>query len=166
MSSRFPGKTDENVLIKAMTDGDMGAFAEIYRRYAPGLRRFVTGLIKEKAKAEDIVQNIFLRLLSSKPSFENGKAFKNWLFICARNEVVSTLRSKWESHVDRVQDIPERISDGIQPEVMKPVLNSVLAKMPKKRAEVFRMSKLNGLSDDEIAARMGISVRTVQSTLR
>ena len=165
MSSRFPGKTDENVLIKAMTDGDMGAFAEIYRRYAPGLRRFVTGLIKEKAKAEDIVQNIFLRLLSSKPSFENGKAFKNWLFICARNEVVSTLRSKWESHVDRGQDIPERISDGIQPEVMKPVLNSVLAKMPKKRAEVFRLSKLNGLSDDEIAARMGISVRTVQKHL-
>ena len=75
------------------------------------------------------------------------------------------MRSKWESHVDRVQDIPERISDGIQLEVMKPVLNSVLAKMPKKRAEVFRMSKLNGLSDDEIAARMGISVRTVQKHL-
>ena len=165
MSFRSQGKTDDNVLIKAMADGDMGAFAEIYKRYAPGLRRFVTGLIKEKAKAEDIVQNIFLRLLSSKPSFENKTSFKNWLFICARNEVVSTLRSKWESHVDRGLDIPERISDGIQPEAMMPVLNSVLAKMPKKRSEVFRMSKLNGLSDDEIAARMGISVRTVQKHL-
>ena len=165
MSFRFPGKTDDLVLITAMADGDMGAFAEIYKRYTPGLRRFVTGLIKDKAKAEDIVQNIFLRLMSSKPVFDTVTAFKNWLFVCARNEVVSTLRSKWESHVDRVQDIPERISDGIQLEVMKPVLNSVLAKMPKKRAEVFRMSKLNGLSDDEIAARMGISVRTVQKHL-
>ena len=165
MSFRFQGKTDEIVLIKAMSDGDMGAFAEIYKRYAPGLRRFVTGLIKEKAKAEDIVQNIFMRLLSSRPSFENAASFKNWLYICARNEVVSTLRSKWESHVDREQDIPERISDGIQPEVLMPVLNSVLAKMPKKRSEVFRMSKLYGLSDDEIAARMGISVRTVQKHL-
>ncbi|MBP5720588.1 MAG: sigma-70 family RNA polymerase sigma factor [Bacteroidales bacterium] len=165
MSFRFPGKTDETVLIKAMADGDMGAFAEIYKRYTPGLRRFVTGLIKDKAKAEDIVQNIFMRLMSSKPSFENGTAFRNWLFVCARNEVVSTLRSKWESQVDRVQVLPERISDGIQPEAMMPVLNSVLAKMPKKRSEVFRMSKLNGLSAEEIAARMGISVRTVQKHL-
>jgi RNA polymerase sigma-70 factor (ECF subfamily) len=165
MSSRFPGKTDENVLIKAMTDGDMGAFAEIYKRYAPGLRRFVTGLIKDKAKAEDIVQNIFMRLMSSKPSFENVTAFKNWLFVCARNEVVSTMRSKWESQVDRVQVLPEKISDGIQTEAMMPMLNSVLAKMPKKRSEVFRMSKLNGLSAEEIAARMGISVRTVQKHL-
>jgi RNA polymerase sigma-70 factor (ECF subfamily) len=125
----------------------------------------VTGLIKDKAKAEDIVQNIFMRLMSSKPSFENVTAFKNWLFVCARNEVVSTMRSKWESQVDRVQVLPEKISDGIQTEAMMPMLNSVLAKMPKKRSEVFRMSKLNGLSAEEIAARMGISVRTVQKHL-
>jgi RNA polymerase sigma-70 factor (ECF subfamily) len=155
----------DSKLILAMAEGDMGALAELYKRYAPGMRRFVTGLIKDKAKAEDIVQNIFLRLMSSNPSFENVTAFKNWLFVCARNEVVSTLRSKWESQVDRVTVLPERVSDGIQPEAMMPVLNSVLAKMPKKRSEVFRMSKLNGLSDEEIAARMGISVRTVQKHL-
>ena len=155
----------DSKLILAMAEGDMGALAELYKRYAPGMRRFVTGLIKDKAKAEDIVQNVFLRLMSSNPSFENVTAFKNWLFVCARNEVVSTLRSKWESQVDRVTVLPERVSDGIQPEAMMPVLNSVLAKMPRKRSEVFRMSKLNGLSDEEIAARMGISVRTVQKHL-
>ena len=155
----------DSKLIQAMAGGDMGALAELYKRYAPGVKRFVTGLIKDKAKAEDIVQNIFLRLMSSNPSFENVTAFRNWLFVCARNEVVSTLRSKWESQVDRVTVLPERVSDGIQPEAMMPVLNSVLAKMPEKRAEVFRMSKLNGLSDEDIAARMGISVRTVQKHL-
>lgn len=41
----------------------MEAFAEIYKRYAPALRRFVTGLIKNRAKAEDIVQNIFMRYI-------------------------------------------------------------------------------------------------------
>ncbi len=155
----------DSKLILAMAGGDMGALAELYKRYAPGVKRFVTGLIKDKAKAEDIVQNIFLRLMSSNPSFESVTAFRNWLFVCARNEVVSTLRSKWESQVDRVTVLPERVSDGIQPEAMMPVLNSVLAKMPEKRAEVFRMSKLNGLSDEDIAARMGISVRTVQKHL-
>jgi RNA polymerase sigma-70 factor (ECF subfamily) len=165
MSFRFPKKTDEEVLIKAMADGDMGAFAEIYKRYTPGLRRFVTGLIKDRTKAEDIVQNIFLRMMSSRPNFENVAAFKNWLFVCSRNEVISTLRSKWESQVDKVQAFPDRISDGIQPETSLSLLNSVLSRMPKKRSEVFRMSKLEGLSVEEIATRMGISVRTVQKHL-
>lgn len=165
MSFRFPRKTDEEVLIKAMADGDMGAFAEIYKRYAPGLRRFVTGLIKDRTKAEDIVQNIFMRMMSSRPNFENVASFNNWLFVCARNEVISTLRSKWESQVDKVQAFPDRISDGIQPDTTLSLLNSVLAKMPKKRSEVFRMNKLEGLSVEEIATRMGISVRTVQKHL-
>jgi len=165
MSSRFPGKTNDNVLIKAMADGDMGAFAEIYKRYAPGMRRFVAGMIKDRAKAEDIVQNIFMRLMTTRPAFENADAFKNWLFVCARNEVISTLRSKWESQVEKVERFPDKVSDGIQPETSRSLLNSILAKMPQKRSEVFRMSKLEGLPVEEIAARMGISERTVQKHL-
>ena len=165
MSSRFPGKTNDHVLIKAMSDGDMAAFAEIYKRYAPGMRRFVAGMIKDRGKAEDIVQNIFMRLMTSRPAFENVEAFKNWLFVCARNEVVSTLRSKWESQVEKVEAFPERVSEAVLPETTLSLLHSILAKMPKKRSEVFRMSKLEGLSTEEIAARMGISVRTVQKHL-
>lgn len=165
MSSKFPGKTNDNVLIKAMADGDMGAFAEIYKRYAPGMRRFVAGMIKDRAKAEDIVQNIFMRLMTTRPAFENAVAFKNWLFVCARNEVISTLRSKWESQVEKVELFPDKVSDGIQPETSRSLLNSILAKMPQKRSEVFRMSKLEGLPVEEIAARMGISERTVQKHL-
>ena len=148
-----------------MADGDMGAFAEIYKRYAPGMRRFVAGMIKDRAKAEDIVQNIFMRLMTTRPAFENAVAFKNWLFVCARNEVISTLRSKWESQVEKVELFPDKVSDGIQPETSRSLLNSILAKMPQKRSEVFRMSKLEGLPVEEIAARMGISERTVQKHL-
>ena len=165
MSSRFPGKTNDDVLLKAMAEGDMGAMAEIYKRYAPGMRRFVAGMIKDRAKVEDIVQNIFMRLMTTRPAFENAVAFKNWLFVCARNEVISTLRSKWESQVEKVEMFPERASQGIQPETTRSLLNSILAKMPQKRSEVFRMSKLEGLSVEEIAARMGISERTVQKHL-
>ena len=165
MSSEFPGKNDDNILIQAMADGDMGAFAEIYKRYAPGMRRFVAGMVKDRAKAEDIVQNIFIRLMTTRPVFENAAAFKNWLFVCARNEVISTLRSKWESKVEKVEVFPERVSECIQPETTLSLLDSILAKMPQKRSEVFRMSKLEGLSVEEIAARMGISVRTVQKHL-
>ena len=108
---------------------------------------------------KDKIRDYFFDRLSM---CEEGEVQK---IICARNEVVSTLRSKWESQVDKVQVLPEGVSDDIQPDVMMNLLHPVLAKMPRKRAEVFRMSKLNGLSDEEIAARMGISVRTVEKHL-
>lgn len=63
MALKSYSKTADEILIRAMSDGDMEAFAEIYKRYAPALRRFVTGLIKNRAKAEDIVQNIFMRYI-------------------------------------------------------------------------------------------------------
>ena len=165
MSFNFKGKTDDEILIKAMADGDMGAFAKIYNRYAPAVLRFVKGLIKDKAKAEDIVQNIFMRMLTAKPSFESVASFKNWLFVCARNEVFSILRSKWESDVDKVQVYPDVVSETVYPDVMMPILHSVLEKMPEKRSEVFRLSRIEGRSAEEIAARMGISIRTVQKHL-
>ena len=103
--------------------------------------------------------------MTTRPVFENAAAFKNWLFVCARNEVISTLRSKWESQVEKVEALPETVSEGIQPETSRSLLNAILARMPRRRSEVFRMSKLEGLSVGEIAARMGISERTVQKHL-
>lgn len=165
MSFNFFSKMSDDVLIKAMAGGDMDAFAEIYKRYVPAMRRFVSGLIKNRAKAEDIVQNIFMRMMTSKPTFESVASMKSWLFVCARNEVISTLRSKWESNVERVQEYPEIASEGIRPDSVMPMLDSLLKKMPEKRSEVFRLSKIEGLSPEDIAARMGISVRTVQKHL-
>lgn len=162
---RRKSKEIDEVLIRAMSDGDMEAFAEIYNAYAPALRRFVAGLVKNMAKAEDIVQNIFLRMASSRPVIADEQALRNWLFVCARNEVISMLRSKWESSVDKVSLYPEVPSDGVSAGEIMPVLDSALEKMPAKRSEVFRLNKVSGLSAEEIAERMGISVRTVQKHL-
>lgn len=162
---RRKGKEIDDVLIRAMADGDMEAFAEIYNAYVPALRCFVAGLVKNMAKAEDIVQNIFLRLVTSRPDIRDGRSLRNWLFVCARNEVLSLLRSKWESNVDKVPLYPEVPSDGTSVGSMIPVLDSALDRMPSKRSEVFRLNKVSGLSVEEIADRMGISVRTVQKHL-
>lgn len=56
-------------------------------------------------------------------------------------------------------------SDGIGAENLRPILELALKKMPEKRSEVFRLSRLEGLSDQDIADQLGISVRTVQKHL-
>lgn len=71
MALKINKKTTGAELVKAMADGEMEAFAEIYNRWSPVLRRFVTGLIKNRVKAEDIVQNIFMKMMSTRPVFDN-----------------------------------------------------------------------------------------------
>ena len=143
-------------------------FDKIYRRYYPALLLFVEKMIKDRARAEDIVHNIFMRLLSGKASFESEASLRNWLYVCARNEVVSTLRSRWESKVVKVQDYPEMpgLSMEEHDAEMSSAIRSALGDMPRKRAEVFRLSKIEQLPNEEVAKRLDISVRTVEKHLQ
>lgn len=146
----------------------MDSFDKIYRRYSKVLTTFVEGMIKDRARAEDIVHNIFMRLLSGKASFKSEDSLKNWLYVCARNEVISTLRSCWESKVVRVDKYPEtegQQADDTSSEMSRAV-RTALSSMPEKRAEIFRFSKIERLSNEEIAEKMGISVRTVEKHLQ
>lgn len=147
----------------------MDSFDKIYSRYSRALMKFAMGMVKDRARAEDIVHNIFIRLLSCGIEFESEASLRNWLYVCARNEVISTLRSCWERKVVRVDNYPEtaeQVSDDCGGGYDISYLQSALGSMPEKRAEVFRLSKMERLPNDEIARRMGISVRTVEKHLQ
>lgn len=147
----------------------MDSFDKIYSRYSRALMKFAMGMVKDRARAEDVVHNIFIRLLSCGIEFESEASLRNWLYVCARNEVISTLRSCWERKVVRVDNYPEtaeQVSDDCGGGYDISYLQNALGSMPEKRAEVFRLSKMERLPNDEIARKMGISVRTVEKHLQ
>ena len=148
----------------------MDQFDKIYRRYASALRRFVEGMVKDAALSEDIVHNIFMRLLEGKMTFRSDESLRNWLYVCARNEVVSTLRSKWRSSTVPLSDgadMADTVKDDSQVSgQLSLTMRKALMDMPEKRAEVFRLCKIEHRPVEEVAARMGISVRTVEKHLQ
>ena len=164
--------TDEQIL-GAVSSGDASVLGELYRRYYPFLRTFICGMLKDPAKSEDIAQNIFMRLVTSRRQFSSAASFRNWLYVCARNEVIDTLRSKWESAVDRDEELlaarpaPAEAFHGDESDAditaeRMAQLEKILASMPEKRAEIFRMNKLQQMTPSQIASALGISPRTVQ----
>lgn len=106
MFKSIKDQTDEVLLVK-LKRGNIRSFEAIYDRYAPMVLNFVRKMIKDQMRAEDITQNIFMRLYVSWNSLEPGLSLKNWLFVCARNEALDVLRSKWAKDVAKVQEIME-----------------------------------------------------------
>ena len=80
MFKSIKDQTDEVLLVK-LKRGNIRSFEAIYDRYAPMVLNFVRKMIKDQMRAEDITQNIFMRLYVSRNSLEPGLSLKNWLFV-------------------------------------------------------------------------------------
>ena len=165
MFKSIKDQTDEVLLVK-LKRGNIRSFEAIYDRYAPMVLNFVRKMIKDQMRAEDITQNIFMRLYVSRNSLEPGLSLKNWLFVCARNEALDVLRSKWA----KVQEIMEDAQVSVPEDEMirresAAQLRTMVDDLPDQRAKILKMSKLDELSNREIAERLGLSVRTVEKHL-
>lgn len=131
---------------------------------------FVRKMIKDQMRAEDITQNIFMRLYVSRNSLDPGLSLKNWLFVCARNEALDVLRSKWAKNVEKVKEIREDAQVSVPEDEMilresAAQLRTMVDDLPDQRSKILKMSKLDELSNREIAERLGLSVRTVEKHL-
>lgn len=169
MFKSIKDQTDEVLLVK-LKRGNIRSFEAIYDRYAPMVLNFVRKMIKDQMRAEDITQNIFMRLYVSRNSLEPGLSLKNWLFVCARNEALDVLRSKWAKDVAKVQEVMEDAQASVPEDEMirresAAQLRTMVDDLPDQRAKILKMSKLDELSNREIAERLGLSVRTVEKHL-
>lgn len=158
----------DEALIRKMKDGDIQSFDVLYRRHAAAVLTFITHVIKDREHAEDLTQNVFMRLFIKRKYLDSSTVLKRWLFVCARNEAIDYLRSKWTSDVthDRCEDIaaPD-MEEAILQKDEADAMTAVIDSMPEKRARVLRLSKMMDVSNKDIAKEMGISVRTVEKHL-
>lgn len=155
----------EDKLIKALKRGDRESFREFIDSNYSLYFSFALALVKDREAAKDILQNVFLKLYLHRKDIDATMNLRNYLFKSVRLEVKNHLRLAF--NVRRDDGLPEDrlISDlynVIYYDDTVAFINDTLATMPPVRKAVFVMSRVNGWSNAEIAARLGISVRTVE----
>lgn len=148
-------------------------FLEIYRAFYGKVFTFVLSLVKSKANAQDITQNIFMKLWKNRKKLEHIKSMDDYLFILSKNAcmdyfrkasrkkeistdvfdefLLSRIVSSSEKRIDALSDIEE--------------LRHVIESLPSKRRDIFIMSRFDGLSNDEIASILGVSKKTVENQI-
>ena len=154
--------------------GDASAFRGLFRMYYPSLLAFVEGFVKDREVAEDIVQDVFMKIWIYRSSLDGSRPLRSYLFLLCRREVCSWFRKevtvqRFMSGLDR--DEIDRIAgsdnrDPLELDELSKIADKIIAEMPQKRREVFVLSRREGLQINEIAEKLAISPRTVNKHIQ
>lgn len=156
-------------IIEGIKSGSLKDFEVFFNHYYLKVRNFANGMVKNLDEAENIAQNVFMKIWLGRKTLLPDKSFDSYVFTIARNEVYDSFRNSLYS-LNYREFAKGRISeeDGgdIESEYnikeIKRIVDETVAAMPEQRKLIFRMSRNAYLSNEEIANRLGISKRTVE----
>ena len=160
--------------------GDARAFEVLVRRHRTPVFSFLVRLVGERPRAEDLLQETFLRVVRAAPGWEPRARFSTWLYGIARNLAIDESRRaafRRTEPLDRSapgQDPPiALLASGDPPPdraaeaaLLRPRLEEALASLPAEQREVFLLREQAGLAFREIAAVTATPENTVKSRMR
>jgi RNA polymerase sigma-70 factor (ECF subfamily) len=162
-------KTNTELLL-LLKEGNMVAFDAIYEKYSRRLYRFVIRYVKLETDAEEIVQDVFIKIWENRQKINAYSSFESYLFTVSYNSAISLLRKrihekKYLDHLKYLQheDIVSELTDELYFKELNSKIQSMLAKLTPRQKEIFLLSREEGLTHDEIAKKLGISVNTVKN---
>lgn len=167
--------TDTELLLK-FREGDENAFRELYDRHSRTVSAFVYHLTHSAVDAEDILQDTFLKLWTSREQLPSIDHVGNYIFMIARNKTLDHLRkiAQQQRLLDQVWANVTMPADGIEQQLdareSQQLINKAFAQLTEQQQTIFRLSRQEGMTHEAIAQHLRLSksrVKNVQvETLR
>jgi len=148
---------DEQAVVNAARDGDQGALSNLYEYYFPRVYRYVAARLASAQDAEDVTEEIFLRVISNLQRFSwRGLPFGAWVFRIARNEVVSHVRRQKNRNqtaplTEAIPSLEEDHVITVETEMTIAVIRQAAEKLPEAQRQVIALRFGAGLSVAETA---------------
>lgn len=161
---------DHTQHIKGLKEGDRKVFEAIFQTWYEPLSRYCIIRIGNQEDAEEIVQDIFVKLWIKREALNINTSLKSYLYRMALNKIINhqehlKVRFSHRAHVMAGNNHPEPESSAITQKEIQSLAALAVEDMPKKRRMVYEYSRKEGLSYAEIAREMDISIKTVEAHL-
>lgn len=163
--------SNDATLISRIREGDAGAFDELFREYYTELVQTAYRFVRSESAAEDIVQELFFSLWKRRDHLpENIGSVGGYLHRSARNRSLNFLRDQNRIPVDDgelpVHLVAEGLpSDQLDQDDLRKRINQAIDRLPERCRLIFTMSKLEEMSQKEIAKSLDISTKTVENQM-
>jgi RNA polymerase sigma-70 factor (ECF subfamily) len=169
--------TDDNALMMRYRNGDTRAFESLYTRHKGALYRYLQRICRNREAVNDLFQETWSKLVTSRARYEPRAQFTTFLFHIAHNCAVDYFRRAERQHIGRTDDVDElqdRLpsSDMDRPDSkaseaqLQAAFRLALAQLPEEQRNVFVLREETGMSLEEIGQVTGVTMETAKSRLR
>src|SRR6476660_4152181 len=161
---------DTDALLDRLRKGDESAFDTIFRAWYPSLVRSAESIVKSRAVAEEVVQDVMLELWRRRESLARDSSPQAYLFQSTRNRALNHVRHerverRGEPEAMGLAAVGASAPAQLIEEEIEIALKNAVAALPARCREVFELSRTHGLRYSEIATVLGISVKTVEAQM-
>jgi RNA polymerase sigma-70 factor (ECF subfamily) len=161
----------EKDLIMRLKSGDQTAFELLFHFYYPGLVIYSTQFTTDRAEAEEIVQDFFVRFWQKHQNILPADSLKNYFFSSVKNSSLNLLKHRKieEKYLKQLNDLSNShlvYNEDLYLETeLQEKIKKAIDLLPEKCREIFIMSRINGLKNEEIATELNLSKRTVETQI-
>jgi RNA polymerase sigma factor (sigma-70 family) len=154
--------TDEELMLQ-VRDGAGETLGVLFERYHAPLYNFYTKLTGDRALSEDLVQEVFLRILRHRKTFRDGTPFRGWIYQIARNARIDHFR-KNRPQVPFEPEMAAEMApgDAAQEQQESELLHRALMELPEEKRELLVLCRFQELPYEEVARLVGCGVPTVK----
>ncbi len=183
MNRPSPEPFEDKELVARYLRGEKDAFHTLFAKYKSGVFMVVRHYFHNREKAEEIFQEVFMKLIERLESYDGTGSFRGWLYTLCRHHCIDRLRylrrrpedveSQWRGGND---DMPTPVGlarsgevsadDRLYDRELAFYLDQALKKLPEEQRETFLLKERGGLTFEEIAQLSKVSVNTVKSRMR
>ena len=143
--------TDE-LIMEAVKNGDLQRASLLFDRYHKRLFNFLARMTLEREIAEDLTQNVFLRMLKYRTSYREGAKFQSWIFQMARNVFADHYQeAKNKNPLVKMETLPDKEDEGDDVEHQERVLHLSLQRLPSDQRELLVLTRFQHMKYEEVA---------------
>jgi RNA polymerase sigma-70 factor (family 1) len=163
---------DEKELLQKVAAGDEIAFTRLFDAYHQQLGQHIFRLTESRAMAEEIVQDIFLKIWIGREALSGIQHFRSYIFVVARNHTINALRKTIRErrlHRNWEKDTAETWGSADAGDLSKSwntLIDAAIDQLPPQQKKVFILARQDRLKQEEIARVLQISKSTVKSHMR
>ena len=160
----------EHKFIKKLSEGDQGAFRVVFEHYYPRVHEFIRRIVKSEVLAEDIAQDIFVKVWERREIFGvEIHSFSKYIYIMSRNAAINAIR-----RTGRVAPLLDEASNSLDSTSVEEsyyarekelIIRLTVCQMPEQRRRIFEMSRYMGMDNQTIATTLNLSKKTVENHL-
>lgn len=154
-----------------LTKSDQEAFRNLFREYAKRIFVFARGYLKSNEEAEEVVQEVFIKIWNVRASINTELSFKSYLFKITYNYIRELFLKKARENsykndiLDSAIDFDTRTEEKIDYQSLLELVEQLIDRLPPRQKEIIILRKKHGLPVKEIAELLDISHRTVEKHL-